>query len=130
MTIEEARKKIEQEFIDRYYQFLEDMRATKPDDREFGKKYGFFFVDPERVKKFSKDNQATLLYFQTNVFNGRWAQKWNAEGIDNSTLWSLKQSGFLSYSYYSNWNARATGRQEFYYISQATAKEIYKANKR
>ena len=129
MTIEEARKKIEQEFIDRYYEFLEDMKNTKEEDKEFGRKYGFYFVDAERIKKYRKDNQTTLMYFQREVFCGRWSQKWNAEGIDNRTLWALKESGFLSYKYYCNRNARATGCQEFYYINQATAKEIYKAYK-
>lgn len=130
MTTLEARKKIEQEFISKYYEFLEDMKNTKVDDMEFGRKYGFFFKDQTRIEKYRKDNQTTLMYFQREVFCGRWSQKWNAEGIDNRTLWELKEEGFLSYKYYSNWNARSLGCQEFYYINQKTAKEIYKVYKR
>lgn len=130
MTTAESRKKIEQEFMNKYYEFLDDMKSTKPDDHEFGKKYGFFFVDPARIEKYRKDNQTTLMYFQREVFSGRWLPMWEKEGYERKIIWQLYEEGFLSYKYYSNSYARATGRQDFLYISQKTAKEIYKTYKR
>lgn len=130
MTLDEARVKIEREFIDGYYEFLEDVNTWDPEDPNgFGKKYGF--VGNERFKELhGKDTQKNLLWYQGHVFTGRYLPAWEKIGYDRRFIYDLHRSGFLSYQYYSNWMARATGQTDFYYINQAIAKTIYKKYKK
>ena len=128
MTIEESRNKIEQEFINRYYEFLKDVNEKEENNRDFGWKYGWVLTDSMK-KKFSKDTQANMIWFHGHIFSGRWLPQWEKAGYDRKILSELHRIGFLSYKYYSNWNARATGKENLYFISQATAKEIYKFHK-
>lgn len=123
MTTAEAKAKIGDEFIRRFYEWLDDYDNMP--DREYGRKYGWL-KNPEVE---SKDNIKSLIRFQKYIFSGRWLPEWEREGYERNTIWDLNREGFLSYQEYSNWNARATGRTDFYYISQKTAKEIYKASK-
>jgi hypothetical protein len=127
MTLEEARKKIEQEFMNKYYEFLKDV--TELNDKDFGRKYGVTLSE-EGKKKYSKDSQASVISFQKNIFCGRYLPHWIEVGFEKHTIWQLHKIGFLSYQWIYNSNAIAMGRTDFYYISQATAKEIYKAYKR
>lgn len=129
MTREEAIKKIEQEFIDRFYEFINDVNTMEDGNRDFGMKYGYHLNDAMR-KEHGKNTQGNLLWFQTHIYSGRWLPDWIKAGFEIETICELSRSGFLSHNYYCNWNARATGHTNFYYISQATAKEIYKTYKR
>ena len=126
MTTEEARKKIEQEFIDKYYEFHKDLKELC--DKDFGKKYGITLTE-EGKKKYSKDSQASVIFFQKNIFCGRYLPHWIEVGFEKHIIWQLHKIGFLSYQCFYNHNAIVMGRTDFYYISQATAKEIYKAYK-
>lgn len=127
--LDAAKEAIAKEFIDSYYEFLEEVRSGKSQTIEFGRKYGFTLTD-EGVKDRSKDSAKTLVWFQSRVFSGRWLQDWEAVGYSRYLIWELYKQGFLSNKEYYNWNARATGRTSFYYVSQKVAKEIYKASKR
>lgn len=124
MTTTEARAKISEEFMSRYFEWLKDYEEMA--DMDYGRKYGWQ-RNPEIE---AKDNMKSLIRFQKYMFSGRWLQEWEKAGYDRKTIWDLNREGFLSYQMYSNWNARASGRTDFYYISQKTAKEIYKGSKR
>ena len=124
MTLEEAKKKISEEFMQRYYQFINDL--TEMENLDFGRKYGFWIPD-EFKDKHLKDNQSNIIYFQKNVFSGRWLPIWEKEGFNWSEhLLPMIREGFLSQQQYSNYMARATGKTCFIFISQKTAKDIYK----
>ena len=129
--INEAKAMIEKEFIDRFYEFIQDVKTmdTLTAGAEFSKKYGLFGRDESFKINHSKDTQKNLLWFQANIFSGRWETNWKKAGYDPRTIWLLHRDGFLSLQEYSNGMARATGRTSFYYISQATAKQIYKQYK-
>lgn len=129
-NVNEAKAQISKELIDRFYEFIEDVKTmdvTHPG--EFGKKYGILLRDESVRVKRSKDTQTNLLWFQSNIFCGRWSQAWEKAGYDRRVIWELHRSGFLSLNEYYNSMARATGRTCFYYINQANAKIIYKAYK-
>ena len=125
MTIEETRVKIEQEFMNRFYEFINDVNEKEINDRDFGWKYGYVLTESMK-KKFSKGTQSNLMWFQSHIFSGKYLQQWKADGINPIELHRI---GFLSYDYCSSHKARMLGKTDFYYISQATAKEIYKAHK-
>lgn len=124
--VEDAKQKIADEFISKYYEFLADVPNGESND--FGWKYGFKFTDEGKADH-SKDTIKNLCWFQSRVFSGRFIPEWEKAGYSKYTIWELSNQGFLSWQEYSNWQARATGRTSFYYISQKTAKEIYKARK-
>ena len=134
MTATEAREKIISEFINGYYEWLEDVKAVEGKEwreifnSEYFKKYPMTPADGDNVASV-KDNQKWLVWYHRNIFNGRWLKDWEKEGFEKQTIWALRAEGFLFVSEYSNWNARSTGHTAFYFISQATAKEIYKGMK-
>lgn len=129
MTKQEAREKISAEFISRYDEFRSDAKASGTEWNVFGKKYGIYFSSQEVANSRSKDTLKNLNWFQQNIFNGHWIQDWEKAGFDRRVIYQLHQDGFLSYNYWSNWHARATGHTDFYYISQKVAKEIYNEHK-
>lgn len=125
MTGLEAKKAISKEFMEKYYEFVEDVRTKPENDRDFAWKYGYVLT--ANIKdRFGKDNQTNLVFFQKYIFSGRWLPEWEKIGYAKEIIWQLHRDGFLSYQMYSNWNARASGKTNFYYISQKTAIEIYK----
>lgn len=123
MTTTEAKAKICEEFLTRFYEWLDDY-AEMP-DKEYGRKYGWQ-KNPEIE---ATDNIKSLVRFQKYIFQGRYTPEWEKAGYPREIIWQLSRDGFLSNQEYSNWNARATGRTSFYYISQKTAKQIYKEAK-
>lgn len=124
MTISEAKMQVAKEFISKYVEWLKDHNNHEMTDREYGWKYGWGKHASEM-----KDTQKSMLWFQSHVFSGRYIWAWNEAGIDKATVYELHRIGFLSYNYYSSYNARLLGKTDFYYISQNKAKEIYKAYK-
>ena len=121
MDIKEAKMQIAKEFIGKYLEWLNDHNNADLTDREYGRKYGWGkFSEPQ------KDTQKTLLWFAGHIFQGKYLQQWRQEGIDP---FELHRAGFLSYDNCSSWKARNLGKTNFFYISQAKAKEIYKAYK-
>jgi HSP90 family molecular chaperone len=129
-NVEEAKAQISKEFIDKFYEFLEDVKTMDVIHvGEFGKKYGILLRDEAARVKHSKDTQTNLLWFQSNIFSGRWSQAWEKVGYDRQVIYELHKAGFLSLQEYYSSMARASGRTCFYYINQANAKLIYKAYK-
>lgn len=122
MTTNEAKEKICAEFIDKFHEWISDY-ADMP-DAEYGRKYGWQ-KNPEIP---AKNDMKSLMRFQKYIFSGMWLPAWEKAGYERNVIWDLHREGFLSYQMYSNWTARHTGRTDFYYISQKTAKDIYKAN--
>lgn len=126
-AIAEAKERITQEFVNKYYEFLEDV--PNGGSKEFGKKYGILLTD-EGIAHHKKDTMKNFLWYQQNIFTGRYIHGWEEAGYSKCVIWDLYHDGFFAYTYYSNYRARSTGRSEWYYIPQRVAKEIYKANKR
>ena len=121
-----AKEAISREFLERFREFLQDVPNGGTWD--FGKKYGFTLTE-KGIQDHSKDTIKNLMWFQSRVFSGRYIPDWEKAGYSRKVIWDLANQGFLSCQEYSNWNARATGRTSFYYISQKVAKEIYKSEK-
>lgn len=114
----DAKQMIKKEFMDRYYQWLEDYKSLPDDD--YGWKYGW---QKNHNKPIMKDNQQSVVIFQKYIFSGRWMPDWVKAGYNSSDLWKLRDDGFLSAQYY--WGSgRRNG--DWVYISQRVAKEIYK----
>ena len=122
MTTTEAKEKISLELMDSFREWLRDWDDMT--DAEFGTKYNF---GKGKVK--TKYNFEGLKHFMDYEFGGRWLQHWVKEGYPREVIWALHREAWLSLQEYSNWNARATGRTAFYYISQRIAREIWKQYK-
>ena len=122
MTTAEAKVRIMKEFMDGFYEWLRD-EAEMPAN-EYGRKYGW-----GKGEKLHKDNLAGIKTYQKYFAQGRYRNEWIRAGYDIAAINDLHEEGFLSYTYYSNWQARQQGRTDFYYISQKTAVAIYKEYK-
>lgn len=122
-----AKEAIGKEFLQRFDEFLHDV--PNGESRDFGKKYGFTLTQ-EGIEEHKKDTIKNLMWFQSRVFSGRYLPDWERQGFNRYVIWDLANQGFLSNQEFSNYQARATGRTSFYYISQKVAKELYKDAKR
>lgn len=120
MTTEEAKAKISTEMIEGFHEWLND--ENELDDMTYGKKYGWC---KSQVKH--TDDLKSFMTFREYFFTGRYIQYWEKAGYTKQSIYALHEEKWLSYKFYSNWNARATGRQDWYFIPVRTAKEIYKA---
>lgn len=118
MTTEEAKVLIKTEYIESFRQWLDDEKNLG--DWEYGRKYGYGKGEPH------KDNIKGIAVFQKYIFSGRFIQGWVKQGFETKVIWELKKEGFLSYDFYGSSAARARGEQDFYYISQNTAKAIWR----
>ena len=119
MTATEAKARIKREFVEGFLEWVSDYDALT--NHEYGKKYGW-----QKSEKKPTLTIKSLMAYQKYIFSGRWLPAWEKQGFDRKVLWELYETGFLSYQYYSNWNARASGRTDFFYLSQQTAREIWK----
>lgn len=119
MTTAEARERIKKEFMDGFYEWLKD-EAEMP-DMEYGRKYGY----GKGENPHKDDLKGLQVYTKYFGFSG-YGRKLEDAGYDMKAIWELKNEGFLSYTFYSNWQARQRKMQDWFYISQRTAKEIYK----
>ena len=119
----EALARIEKEFIDRYYEWLDDI--DNMNDHDFGWKYGFC----KRKDIVVKDNIAGVTRFQKYGWQGRWMPDWEKAGFDKYVLWELVKKGSLSCKEYFNSYAVAIRHNEWVFISQEKAKAIYRAHK-
>ena len=124
MTSAEAKARIKEEFMTIYYEWLNDRNELS--EKDYGMKYGWQKSDKLMNLK---DNLTAVTFFQKYIFTGRWLPAWEKMGYERKAIWELNREGFLSYQMYSNWTARHTGRTDFFFISQKTAKEIYKEAK-
>ena len=130
--IAETKSKICDEFIGRFHEFISDVTnliSGEMTEFNFGKKYGFTFRTPEIAKKHIKENLTNIAFFQKNVFCGKYTKGWENSGYNIRVVWKLKDEGFLSYDYNYSSRARADGKTDFFYISQETAKKIFKEYK-
>lgn len=121
MTAAEAKAKIKEEFISRFYEWLEDEQNLS--EKEFGWKYGWI------PKTKHKDNLTGIVAFQKYGFAGRYLPAWEKEGYPKSVIWELVKEGFLSEDYSYSSRAIREGKTNFDFISQKTAKEILKEHK-
>lgn len=118
MTLEEAKVRISEEFMTAYMEWLMDEKML-PDD-EYGRKYGW-----GKGKESHKDSLKSAKVFQQYFFAGRYLPGWVKAGYPSDVIWKLHDEGFLSYKLYSNWEARHTGRSDWFFIPQRTVKQIY-----
>ena len=110
-----AKERIKAEFIRRYYEWLDDEKNLS--DHDYGWKYGWKKGDQPH-----KDNQKSVVVFQSYMFSAyRLADEWEKAGFNRRDIWQLASEGFLS--------ERMHKWKTYYYISQRTAKEIYKEHK-
>jgi hypothetical protein len=119
----EAKERITAEFIAKYNEWLnEKANLTK---LEYAQKYGFYKT--EKVVAL-KDNLTAVTYFQSNIYKGKWAYQWVREGYEFEILKQLAHDGFLSHTQYYNLHKHPD--TDYFYISQKTAKLIYKEARR
>lgn len=116
------RDKISREFICRYQEWYSD--AITLENQDYSLKYGW--LKSETVSNL-KDSIKAVLYFQKYIFNGKWLYEWEKDGFTKTELWDLVREGFLSEKCYTSSKAYATGKTNFIYFSQKTAKELYKS---
>ena len=122
MTTMEAKERIGQELLDSFREWLRDYDEMP--DFEFGQKYGW-----GKGQNKPKENFEGLKRFMDLIFGGRWLPHWVKEGYPREVIIDLNREKWLSYQEYSNWRARATGKTDWYYIPQRTAREIWKKDK-
>ena len=122
MTTIEAKEMISRELINSFLEYIKDWDEMP--DFEYGQKYGW-----GKGSNKPKLNFEGLKHFMDLIFGGRWLPHWVKAGYPREIIFDLHREGWLSYQQYSNWNARATGRTDWYYIPQRTAREIWKAYK-
>ena len=118
--INEAKKRISELFIDKFYEFLNDLKTTNGTGNEFGRKYGIQFR-PEFVEKRSKANLSNVAWFTSNIFNGGTIDFWTRNGFEKEMIWALVRDGFLAED--TPWKS---GSKTFYFIRQETAKDIFR----
>ena len=119
MTTMEAKERISLELMDSFREWLRDW--DEMEKYEFMRKY--YYGKGQNKPKY---NFEWLKHFMNYEFCGRWLPAWEKVGYPREIIWDLNREGWLSYKAYSNWNARATGRTSWYFISQRTAREIWK----
>ena len=122
MTLSEAKEKISRELMNGFVEWIRDWDVLS--DYDFGRKY---YYGKRKVKP--KFNFESLKGYMNDEFNGMWLPHWVKEGYPREIIYQLHREAWLSYQEYSNWRARNTGHTDFYYISQRTAKEIWKEYK-
>ena len=122
MTTAEAKEMIKKELMDGFHEWLRDEQEMP--DFEYGKKYGW-----GKGAVAHKDNFKSLNVYMEYQFGGRYLPGWVKAGYDKETIWALYHEGFLSYKNYSNWNARARGMTDWFFITQKVAREIYREYK-
>ena len=119
MTTMEAKEMISLELMDSFREWLRDWDEMS--DYDFMRKYTY-----GKGQNKPRCNFEGLKHFMDYEFGGRWLPGWIKEGYPREVIWDLHREAWLSYQQYSNWNARHTGRTDWYYIPQRTAREIWK----
>lgn len=120
MTTAEAKTKITEEMHEGFLEWLKDLEGMSEND--FGKKYGWIM---NKEKQYGFDLRSFLVY-REYFFLGRYIPYWEKAGYERQAIYDLHKEKWLSYTYYSNWKARASNRTEWYFIPVRTAKEIWK----
>lgn len=112
--MDEAREKIKAEFMARYNEWFAD--RINLSDHDYGWKYGW--QKNEKLMSL-KDNLTAVAMFQKYIYPVRDWEKMEKElGVSRQIIWALSREGFLS-EQQRKWKTA-------YFISQKTAKEIWK----
>lgn len=122
--INEAKEKISKIFMDKFYEFIDDVENTRGDGKDFAWKYGFT-IRPEFVEKWTKNTMTNATKFASQVFNGGTIDFWTNNGFTKEMIWELVADEFLSQS--TGWRSNS---KTFYFLSQDTIKKIFKVYKR
>lgn len=130
MTYNEAKLRIARDFINRYVEWLGDRNNDEMSNMDYAHKYGWSKISFGETKpKQMKNNQSTIIWFQSHIYCGHYIDEWSKMGIDKQVVYQLHKEGFFSYDYCSSYKARMLGRTDFYYINQTKAKELYRLYK-
>lgn len=122
--INEAKEKISKIFMDKFYEFIDDVKNTRGDEKDFAWKYGFT-IRPEFVEKWTKNTMTNATKFASQVFDGGTIDFWTNNGFEKEMIWELVKEGFLSE--FTGWRSNS---KTFYFLSQDTIKKIFKMYKR
>ena len=122
--INKAKEKISTIFIGKFYEFIDDVKETRGDGKEFSWKYGFT-IRPEFIEKWTKNTMTNANKFASQVFNGGTIDFWMNNGFEKEMIWKLVSEGFLSE--FTGWKS---GSKTFYFLKQDTIKEIFKQYRR
>ena len=122
--INEAKEKVSKIFMDKFYEFIDDVKETNGQGKDFAWKYGFT-IRPEFVEKYTKNTITTVTKFASKVFDGGTIDFWTKQGIQKEMIWELVAEGFLSRN--SPWRSNS---KTFYFLKQDTVKKIFKQYKR
>lgn len=116
MTTQEAKAKIKEEFMQRYEEWFSDLHTLN--DHDFGWKYGLTPRDRDNWK----DNLKAVTAFQRYFFDaGRTFEEWLKKGYSRDAIFDLRREKFLG--------DRSQKWVLYFFITQKTAKEIYKEYK-
>lgn len=118
--INDGKNKVAKIFIDKFYEFIEDLKNTNGTGYEFSRKYGATF-HPESVEKHTKNTLTNATWFSSQFFNGGNIDFWTKNGFEKELIWELVKEGFLSE--FTSWRS---GSKTFYYIKQDTVKDIFR----
>lgn len=120
---EQAMESIKKEFMGRYNEWLSDVNNLE--DMDFGRKWGY--CRTELTPR--KDNLKAVECFQRYFGISRFPKGWENAGYDLKDIWALHNDGFLSLQEFWGSRARQEGKSALYFVSQKTAKQIYKEAK-
>ncbi len=122
--INEAKEKVSKIFMDKFYEFIDDVENTRGNGKDFAWKYGFT-IRPEFVEKWTKNTMTNAAKFASQVFDGGTIDFWMNNGFEKEMIWKLVADGFLSQS--TRWKSNS---KTFYFLRKDTINKIFKAHKR
>jgi hypothetical protein len=122
--INEFKEKVSELFMDKFYEFIDDVKETRGDGKDFAWKYGFT-IRPKFIEKWTKNTMTNANKFASQVFNGGTIDFWMNNGLEKEMIWKLVSEGFLSES-----TAWKSGSKTFYFLKQDIIKEIFKQYRR
>lgn len=120
--IDETRDRISAEYMAHYYEWLHD--EAEMSDSDYGRKYGWGKGEIRHT-----DCLASLKVYNRYWGWGAYLPRLKRQGFDSHELWELRKEGFLSYKAYSSWRACQLHETDWFFISERTAVQIYKARK-
>lgn len=108
----------------KYIEYHNDVENLS--DRDFGKKWGYGKPSSDFLS-----NKGKYSYFANwcnHFVVGNYDYMWKKLGLYDD-IKRNQQSGYVSYQYYSNWQARQLGQQNYYWVNKKGQKIIYKLYK-
>lgn len=120
--IECAKERISILFMEKFYDFISDVKATGGIGDEFGNKYGII-LKQECADNKTKNTISNILWFRSKIFSGGNIDFWIKNGFEKEIIWALVRDGFLA-------EYEVGYKNVFYYIKADIAKNIFKKYKR